>query len=129
MPPPLWVLIRRFEQVDRTGLPKLSCCDDGFVAGAISWYPMETFGVVTLTETASWSLFVAIRFYQAITQGLERWGVDLRYPSPYVVPDRMRYSPRVGTLHGAKMRRSVQLVRRVKSHSALFGYRSVLGIA
>jgi hypothetical protein len=88
---------------------------------------METFGVVTLTVTASWSLFVAIRFYQAITQGLERWAWI--YPSPYVVPDRIRYSPRVGTLHGAKMRRSVQLVRRVNSHSALFGYRIVLGIA
>jgi hypothetical protein len=33
----------------------------------------ETFGVVTLVVTASWSLFVAIRVYQAVTQHLERW--------------------------------------------------------
>ena len=82
----------------------------------------ETFGVVTLIVTASWSLFVAVRVYQAVV-------ADVRYSSPYIIPDRIRYSPRVSTLHGAKTRRSVQLVRRVNSDSALFGYRSVLGIA
>jgi hypothetical protein len=32
----------------------------------------QTFGEVTLTATSSWSVFVVIRFYWAITQRLER---------------------------------------------------------
>jgi len=49
-------------------------------------------------------------------------------PPPYIVPDRIRYSPGVGTLHGEKTQGSAQLVCRVNSRSAPFGYRSVLGI-